>query len=352
MTKKYNIQLSELENLLDMLLPYKYDETVEADIDTLNTAIARLKNNFSCESEDTLLERIAVDLSCFRGYKNVYPHVIDFFSKGLFFKESVNPRYSSILLSDDDAVTLCKDFYKEQGSFFSNALDEFYQDIESHLMFFEPNNNSEGEIHFIESTGDSFVLVPDYKNFMKASILIHESEHVIDSTNNPKYYRNRLVREIGSIFMELIGCDHLAKVLKLDEDHLLRRFHLHSIIKNNSLYIPDKTSILKEVKKHIRLNENKILKIIENKCGFDQDYVNFLFSTNIVEDYYYQLSYMIAIELYEIYNIDKDRSLYILIDFITNGNDYNVFEMLEKHGIKVNSNLEKYEDDMCLKLGI
>ena len=36
---------------------------------------------------------------------------------------------------------------------------------------------------------------------------------------------------------------------------------------------------------------------------------------------------MIAIELFNLYVIDKDKALYVLIDIILNGNDYNIFNI-------------------------
>ena len=61
---------------------------------------------------------------------------------------------------------------------------------------------------------------------------------------------------------------------------------------------------------------------------------------------------MIAIELYTIYNIDKDKALYILRDIIMNGTDNNIFNILKKYNINIGNNIVSYEQDMCLKLGI
>jgi hypothetical protein len=352
MKKKYNIQLSNLEKLLDMLSAYQGDETVDADITTLKKAIVRLKNDFTEPIEESLLERMALDLSLYEQYLPLYTHVTDFLKKGLYFSDAVNPDYKSILLTDDETIELCRDFYKEQGTFFSSALDDYIEDIEDHLMFFKPNDNSDGEIHFIESTGDAYVMSPDHQNIKKPSVLIHESEHVIDSFNNPKFYRNLVIREVTSMFMEMIGCDYLAKVLKLEEDHLFRRFHIHSIVKSSGLYIPDKMEMLKAMNAHTNYNEQQMLEHLEKAIDYDKDYVNYLLESNIVQDHYYVIAYMIAIELYEIYNIDKDLALHIVQDIILNGNDFNIFSILKKYNIVINTNVVKYEDDMCLKLGI
>lgn len=354
MAKKYNIQLSELEKLLDMLSSYDDGlfEDLALDIETLKIAIARLKNNFNVPSEYSLVEKMAIDLNWLGKYKEIYPHVVDLIKKGLYFSDAIDPKYNDVSLSDEDAIDICRDFYSKQGPFFSEAFEDYYKTAQDRLMFFPPNINSEGEIHYLQVTGDAFVLCPDYKDLRKASILIHEGEHVIDCFNNPSYYKNVIVREIGSTFMEMIGCDHLSKVLSLEEDGEIRKYHIHSIIKSAALYIPDKMSILDLLSNNKSLSEGKAVKRIRSVLGYDKEYVSYLFQSNIVEDYYYQVAYMVAIELYNIYINDKERALYILKDIIMNGNDDNIFNILKKHNICIGSNVVKYEDDMCLKLGI
>ena len=244
MTKKYNIQLNDLKQLLDLLSAYGEDETVSADIDTLNMAIARFENNFNVKDTRGLLEKICINLSSWEDYTKLFSYVSKFSNSGMAINPSYSPKYKSILLSHDDTVDLCRDFYNEQGPFFSEMLEEFCEEKYSRLHFFEPNDNSEGEIHFIESTGDAFVFSPNYQNIKKPSVLTHEFEHVIDSFNNPKFYRNRIIREVGSTFMEMIGCNHLAKLLNLGDDGVKRRAQIHTIVKSTADFLVDKMTAL------------------------------------------------------------------------------------------------------------
>lgn len=352
MTRKYNIQLNDLIQLRDLLYAYTADETVRADIETLNMAIARFENNFEVKDTKDLIEKICLNLGSWEDYTKLFSYVSKFSKSGMAINPSYSPKYNSILLTDDETVDLCRDFYTEQGPFFSEMLEEFCEDKYSRLHFFEPNKNSEGEIHFIESTGDAFVFSPNYQNIKKPSVLTHEFEHVIDSFNNPKYYRNKVIREIGSTFMEMIGCNHLARVLDLGDDGVKRRAQIHTIVKSTADFLVDKMTALHFINGLRDQSVKEVLRKTSAKLKHKKKYIQYMFDTNLVEDYYYQISYLIAIELYEIYNVDKDRALYILIDIITNGNDNNIFEILNKYNIVLNSNVCKYEDDMCLKLGI
>lgn len=353
MASKYNIQIKDLENLLNIVSAYGgHDEMIDFDIETLTNAISRLKNDFNVEQVIPLINKLLRDLSLLDEYTGCYDYVVNFINKGLYFDRSVNPKYKSIYLKHDDTLDLCMDFYSHQGEFFSIALNEFYKEKEDHLKFFKPNKFSEGEMHFVQSTGDAFVLSPNYHNIKKATILIHEFEHVIDAFNNPVFYTNMIIREFSAMFMELIGCDYIAKKLSLKEDHLIRRFEIHSIVKSSAIYIPTKTEILEFTKEISDESLDDITKKINKKFDIDDDYLNFLFENHLAQDYYYQISYMIAIELYNIYQVDKDKALYILMDIVVNCDDDNIFEYLNKHGIVLNSNLVNYENDMCFKLGI
>ena len=49
-------------------------------------------------------------------------------------------------------------------------------------------DNCDGEIHYLKTTGDAFLLAPDHKDIRKVTILTHEFEHVIDCFNNPDFY--------------------------------------------------------------------------------------------------------------------------------------------------------------------
>ena len=211
MTKIYNIDLSELENLLNVFSQYADDEDVFTDIYKLKILINRLKNSFDVNRQNNNFENIAINLEQLDKYKHLFSHIKTLLTKGLYFSDTIEPTYKDLNINHDETIELCKEFYNDQGKFFSKPLDSFCETISDRLMFFSPNDFSEGEIHFLKTTGDVYVFSPDYKNIKKASILIHEFEHIIDCYNNQNFYNNILIREISSMFMEMIGCDYISK---------------------------------------------------------------------------------------------------------------------------------------------
>ena len=86
-----------------------------------------------------------------------------------------------------------------------------------------------------------------------------------------------------------------------------------------------------------------------NKEGFSQNDLNFYFEQGIVSEISYQISYLIAIELYMIYYRNKDLALKICEDIIMNGTSENIFKLLDKYGIKLNSNVVNYENKIYKK---
>lgn len=67
--------------------------------------------------------------------------------------------------------------------------------------------------------------------------------------------------------------------------------------------------------------------------------------------YNYQIPYLIAVELYIIYQKDKDKALNILIKIILHATPYNIFSLLHNNGIILNQHCVKYEKELCFKLG-
>ena len=167
MAKKYRIQLSELESILDMLCSYQADEDVMVDIENLKEFINRLSNSFNTPRNDSSIERIAVNLGQLSSYNHLFPLIRTLLNNGMYFSDAVDPNYTELYLSDGDTIDLCMDFYNDQGEFFSRRINEYSEEINDRLMFFAPNNNCDGETHFLKTTGDAFVLAPNHKDIRK-----------------------------------------------------------------------------------------------------------------------------------------------------------------------------------------
>ena len=349
--RSYKIDRDFLVNLRDMMLAFD-NELFEEDCDNLECFIYRLNHDFNDDKSNgrKTMSYYRENMKQYYDYRVFYPYVRKLMRSNLLFERSVCPTYKDLVLRDKDAIDIARDFFSKQGSFFSKPLEEFVEeDIHDHLEFIEPNRNTDGEMCFMRSTEDAFVIVPDYDNLTKVTILIHELEHVIDCFNNHGFYNNKIIRECSSMFMEMISTEFVGKLFDFDMDPYLRRMAIHSIIKLDTRYIYFKNQLLHLGNKHKDLNSSNLRRKI-NHYGFNRDDISRLNDTYLINDYYYQISYLIAIELYNIYKQDKERALNILKTIVLNGNDKNILSILSSFGITLCSSLLDYEEELYLKL--
>jgi len=349
--KIFRIDREYLNQLRDMIAGVDSNNIFEDDIYNLDTFIHRITNNYNDISNDKkIMSNLRDNMGMYHSYKDLYPYIRKLLRSYLVFNRSIVPQYEEINISDSDAVLIAKEFFSKQDKFFSDSFNEFLDDdIHDHLEFITPSLNTDGEMTYVKSTGDAFVVVPNYKGLNKASILIHESEHVIDCFNNPDFFDNRIIRECASMFMELISTNYINDLYNLDDDGALRRLSIHSIIKMDSRYIYFKNQLLSIANRYKDLNSNGLKKILDY-YAYSYDDIYRLNDTLLVHDYYYQISYLIAIELYNLYYKDKRSALEILKYIIMNCNDNNIFSVLNKLGITLNSSVKEYEKELELKI--
>lgn len=349
MEKVYDIKIKDLENILSLLKENMVDVVVVKDAIRLEEYIKRIKNSHQNIDSFSLLEKIQDDIEYHDFYKPFYPIVERFVLTGRSVDElNSGVKYKSILFGEKQIMQDVIDFYKLQGKLFYSLLLEFYNEAEDHLKFISDNLNTEGETLFLKSIGEAFVFSPNYSNITKFTILIHEIQHVIDFYINPNFSEEYIIRETIAMFMEMIAADYISRKYRLFDEGLKRQIYLHTIIKYQSHNILNKIYALDIASDNRLLNQEELVYLL-NKEGFDQEELEFYFEQSITNDMAYQIAYLIAIELYMIYYRDQDLAFKICEDIIINGNSNNIFILLDKYGIKLNSNVVKYENKIFKK---
>ena len=345
MAKDYTISINYLERLLDMLAAYPDDETIIADYEKLNDYISRLKNNYNTSAPTTsLINRLSIDYGVLSFFKPYYPlaksltttkyHHTDFYSK---------EPYHPLNITTEETIKILKDFFKQQGEFFYSQFLDFLDEAEDHLEYISPNNSTDGEILFIKSLAEAFVSIANYPNICKLSISSHEFTHVIDAFNNPNFHEQLLIRELSSMFMEIIASDYFAQKLNLGNDNIKRRAYLHGLIKDQAMDVIRKTQLLHIYGKYQDSSKKRLFSILRNN-GFNKKNIETYEKYCLIEDYYYIIAQLIAIELYFIYLNNQDYALIILEDIIMNGTDNNILNILQYYNINLTNHLPAYED--------
>lgn len=349
MRRQYNICRKDIKQLIKDL--QKYAPEMTYDIDLLSIINDKLKNNFNFQEDDCdVLCDLREQSFYLPFFEESYKHFKLFCSRGMYVDGSkYNIKYNKINISEQDAIDISEDFFHECGPFFSKPFHLFKDKAKHHLKFISPARQSEGEIYYLPGIDDFYLFVPRYNNLSRASILIHEIEHYIDLCIRYDFHRQHLIRECSAIFMEMIGCDWIADKLKLSKDGIKRRFQIHSNVKSDYRYLYFKNQALHIIERNYNMSDEDLIKRLD-EYGFSEFDLALFSRESLVQDYYYQISYLIATELYVLYQIDKERALYILKHIIINGTDQNIFEILKQFGIQLNRNIHAYEKDMVLSL--
>ena len=349
MKKAYDIKISDLKDLLTVLKQHSYESTVQIDVYRLSNYIKRYERNFS-DQQIPLYERLIDDADEVHFYKPFYPYSKVFSKIGREQTElSFSTSYTPIQMSDEQVVDDAVSFFEDKGDFFRAQFRDFCGEAQDHLKFIDDKSETAGETLTLKSTGEAFVFVPNYSNITKFTILVHESEHVIDFFNNPNFLDVHIISETAAVFMELLSCDFIAKKYNLFDDNFQRRNYLHSIIKSQATILKDKIKLLDLVNKNRFLEEDSLLKLL-NKKGYPTEDIKYFLEATIEQDSAYQLPYLIAIELYVIYHKNKQLALKVLEDIIMNSNQYNIFDVLRKYGININEHILEYENLLYKKI--
>lgn len=348
---KYDIKRKDTKNKLYILEKYAPEET--EDIYLLKLIIDNLKTNFkSFESglggNGSTIDRLRDDVNDYDYFYPYYQQVRKMCKKSIL-EVTGRPdiRYQIIDINDDKAIALSHDFFKEQGNFFYNPFTAYTLKMADHLKFIKPSKYCEGMMVYINCIDEGFVFVPGYRNITKFTILVHEIEHALDAINNPNFLKQFFVRETSAMFMELIGCDWIKEKNANTKDGSKRKLQIHLNVIDVAEVIYLKTQILNLIKQYPQLSNDELLKVLMEKYNYGEESLEYLSTYSLSSDYIYQVSYLIAIELYSLYQQDKEKALYILKYIILKGNNENIFNILKQFKVELTANLFQYEDNLC-----
>ena len=348
MKKVYDIKIRDLEVVLETLNLHSDNNSVLMDIFRLSEYIKRLKNEFKTSAPVSISEQLQEDLEYYEFYKPFYPITKKFWKSGKSISDSeMQGNYRSILMSDEQVMLEAEEFYLSYASAFHSCFLDFKNEANDHLKFIDPSSYTEGETLFIKTTGDAFVFTPNYSNISKFAILIHEIQHVLDFYLNPEFSEQYIIRETIAMFMEMIAIDFIAQKYDISDEGLKRLQFIHSAVKIQASNVSHKMKILEAATQNLGNVKNILSQLYKN--GYSKEELEFFFEQDITVDFAYPISYLIAIELYQSYYQDRNRTLRICENIIMNGTVDNIFFLLDKYKISVNASVEKYEKRLYKK---
>jgi len=259
------------------------------------------------------------------------------------------PSKRKLYLKKDELLELVAEFYKSVGGYLYPHFDKLFKNRHNSIRFQREGLEYATTI-IVPGLNKPYMTVEspkptNYRNTL--SMLVHELGHGISAQICPERYLrdDSFLKEIETTFLEFVSNDFFAKELNDDafyEDELERLVGGHSAAEDillskrvvdlrYELGNPSKEKMLKII-------DDAILKsTIETKGELGLD-----------EDIRYLFSYIIAIELYEIYLKDKKAALEILKEIIIRkDNETEIQNVLRL--VTPNKSLIKFKNHMLKK---
>ena len=240
-------------------------------------------------------------------------------------------------LSKDDIIGLTHDFYKSTNPYFFKKYLEFYKNRDKMLTFNPDVSSTKGNCFHFE-TGSCYIEVGtkgDCEHILTS--LTHEIGHLIGSRVNPKrYFDKDVFIEIESLFFELIGYDYYHKALNRDifkEMDIAMTYDMYEEARKVLAYkrvFDDTFERLPKLDDPYTYYSLRALREEDYEDNLDLD-----------EKFLYVTSFIVALDLYEIYKIDKDRALHLLREIIKPNSKISEYERITNN-IKFNEHTKDH----------
>lgn len=239
------------------------------------------------------------------------------------FLTSFDDKSSNMFFTEDEMFGLVHDFFKETNKKIYKAFLSLYNNRYKTVRFSEELCDfANGYSYFLPYLNKGYIDVLNSKQDFSGGILtlVHECAHVTSAIINPNRYglECSFFNEIETVFMELISSDyfwetlHSIEFLKTSKDKLEHYYFVADDVMDRKKIVDIRLSMgnpsYKEFKNCMDDEFYKALLTVEPLRNLDID-VKYLFS------------YIVAVELYEVYRKDKDLAFRLLDTIIKADNE-------------------------------
>ena len=260
-------------------------------------------------------------------YRVYLPHIKEFIhilEDHKIYKEEIH-KISKDDYTEKDMYDLTNDFYKEIGGSAYDKYLEVYKERKKHVNF--TNLSSADSRTYVIPGLDKFYInlgaKSDERDIIEA--FIHEVGHVITFKQNENRYhsRDRFI-EIESLFYETLGDDFLYRRTNdiyfkdLEKDRIDKYFNCANMIDIMDMAY----NTVMDNSMHVKNPE----KIFNKMCKME----GLIKPQNVDIDstMKYTFSYICALELVELYKLDKDKALYLLNNIIIENKNVEEYEKI------------------------
>lgn len=330
---------------------YSFEELVEYYEMTFTSGAKEVKSYYSVTKGADYKEIVISDLSTLRDYGVYCPIVRSFTSKFVFSGTIPKIKMNNFKVSGRDIVQLNDKFYGQFKGDIREAYRELAANFRTRLQFLKLSSKYDysGYAHPILGTNRVYIDIGLVNAFQDYISLMHESGHGVSSILNQDIMwddEKYGFKEVDGLFFEMIGTDYAGESLHQEDE--ARKIKLETF--NDYLYFADilcsKMDLYSAFNGQDLKDKRRVRRYFKDKKGYDKIMVDDACTTSIREYMHYIISYLTAIELYLIYQIDKEAALDLVQKIIMlkglSISDY--IEKIRDLGINPGENVKVYFD--------
>lgn len=311
-------------------------EYLSSLISSLYDVITELEYTDIYESEKVEYSSLISSIS---NYNMYYPFIREYYNIASYYENTLDSFKSDkkkYKLKRSDIFNLIDEFYKSVGGIIYDTYKETVKN--SNINYLKNSSVECGNVFSIPLLNKHYInIASNDSNRDKLITLTHEFGHsVISDIDKYRYNNFSEFVEIESLFFELLSYDFYRKSLNDDYFFELEKSNInyYSMLSKNVLNTRD---IVLDIFNDESLDregaQKAFLEIVNGDLG---DEITLCLSL----DCRYIVSYITAIELYDIYKHDKDKAIKKLLDITSNSGDSEYARIV--NNVKPNKSLVKY----------
>lgn len=334
-SKDFAQQIRKLQELIEHETSLKRKIYLEKVLDASNKLYHDTFINFS-KPKVTAKQRLSSILDSTLFYGRYYSIIREFFSTisehietidGISSKlEKINPdgdfdfmNTGAVVL--DDTLSLVDRFYKSFDEELYQVFLEAYND-RKHSVRIQPlpedERKTDGTTLFIDGVRKNFINIYETTPLATYICAVHEYGHAIANLINPEVsYTDRedFFTEVASIFPELVAL--YENGFNFDTIQVLYTMYITLVTYIDSAeYIFLHTPVVNTWADNKYVMSHKFFTDLEDDYIIDEECFEKILSTTIEDEGIYVISYIVALELLNIYKKDKKKALDLFKKFL------------------------------------
>ena len=340
------------ETTEDPTLSLEYEDIANSALDVIDRyyVLVHKKSVLSGANEFvTHKSIISGDFSVLRDYGYYCPYIREFAEYNSILEINPNPDATLIEFDSDRLISLCSRFYHQLGGTFADEFGKISQSFDDTIHIRKLTNSvvASGQTYSIYKTNISFFELAYNKTIQDYVSAIHEFGHGIVNSINPEAiwdFGTYCFSEVASLFFELVGTDYIGTELGIKKD----AFDINMHVLKDYIYSAKIMSLkfdMYTMCDRAKLNNKKYVKdYLKHAVGIDNTTRSDVLNFQLRECMHYVISYLIAIELYLIYQQSPEVAFDLLHKIIVaeKNSSKEYLDYVVGLGLEPGKNFEKY----------